>query len=147
MTTYPVLVPEALCRFSPGFQPGDCAEPNHVNDHHRTTVTMPQLGESVTEGMVGNWLKEVGERIEKYDPLCEVTTDKVNSEIPSPVSGVLVEILVDPDDGAGRCRDLRHRRGRRVGRSRDGSRQSAVGSCWLMTENGKRKTGQQAKWL
>src|SRR5215212_5398578 len=72
-----------------------------------TTVTMPQLGESVTEGMVGNWLKEVGERIEKYDPLCEVTTDKVNSEIPSPVSGVLVEVLADPETtvpvGAGIC--------------------------------------------
>src|SRR5215213_9798295 len=72
-----------------------------------TTVTIPQLGESVTEGMVGNWLKEVGERIEKYDPLCEVSTDKVNSEIPSPVSGVLVEILVDPETtvpvGAGIC--------------------------------------------
>lgn len=73
-----------------------------------TTVTMPQLGESVTEGMVGNWLKQVGDRVEKYDPLCEVTTDKVNSEIPSPVAGVLVEILAEPETtvpvGAGICR-------------------------------------------
>lgn len=73
-----------------------------------TTISMPQLGESVTEGMVGNWLKQVGERVEKYDPLCEVTTDKVNSEIPSPVSGVLVEILVEPETtvpvGTGICR-------------------------------------------
>src|SRR3954449_5752103 len=73
-----------------------------------TTITMPQLGESVTEGMVGNWLKAVGDLIEKYEPLVEVTTDKVNSEIPSPVSGVLVEILVDPETtvpvGAGICR-------------------------------------------
>jgi 2-oxoisovalerate dehydrogenase E2 component (dihydrolipoyl transacylase) len=73
-----------------------------------TIITMPQLGESVTEGMVGNWLKEVGERVEKYDPLCEVTTDKVNSEIPSPVAGVLVEILVEPETtvpvGTGICR-------------------------------------------
>ncbi|MCC6791930.1 MAG: hypothetical protein IT336_09600, partial [Thermomicrobiales bacterium] len=69
---------------------------------------MPQLGESVTEGMVGNWLKQVGERVEKYEPLCEVTTDKVNSEIPSPVAGVLVEILVEPETtvpvGTGICR-------------------------------------------
>jgi 2-oxoisovalerate dehydrogenase E2 component (dihydrolipoyl transacylase) len=73
-----------------------------------TTISMPQLGESVTEGMVGNWLKQVGERVEKYDQLCEVTTDKVNSEIPSPVAGVLVEILVEPETtvpvGAGICR-------------------------------------------
>lgn len=73
-----------------------------------TTVVMPQLGESVTEGMVGNWLKQVGERIEKYEPLCEVTTDKVNAEIPAPVAGVLVEILVEPDTtvpvGTGICR-------------------------------------------
>jgi 2-oxoisovalerate dehydrogenase E2 component (dihydrolipoyl transacylase) len=73
-----------------------------------TTIAMPQLGESVTEGMVGNWLKQVGERVEKYEPLCEVTTDKVNSEIPSPVAGVLVEILVDPETtvpvGTGICR-------------------------------------------
>src|SRR5215211_4550861 len=72
-----------------------------------TTITMPQLGESVTEGMVGNWLKQVGDAIEKYEPLCEVTTDKVNSEIPSPVAGVLVEILVDSETtvpvGAGIC--------------------------------------------
>jgi 2-oxoisovalerate dehydrogenase E2 component (dihydrolipoyl transacylase) len=73
-----------------------------------TTIAMPQLGESVTEGTVGNWLKQVGERVEKYEPLCEVTTDKVNSEIPSPVAGVLAEILVEPETtvpvGAGICR-------------------------------------------
>ncbi|HET8522158.1 MAG TPA: biotin/lipoyl-containing protein, partial [Thermomicrobiales bacterium] len=61
-----------------------------------TTVTMPQLGESVTEGTIGEWLKRVGERIEKYEPLVEVETDKVNSEIPAPVSGTLVELLVEP---------------------------------------------------
>ena len=48
---------------------------------------MPQLGESVTEGTIGNWLKQVGDRIEKYEPLVEVDTDKVNAEIPSPVAG------------------------------------------------------------
>jgi 2-oxoisovalerate dehydrogenase E2 component (dihydrolipoyl transacylase) len=73
-----------------------------------TTITMPQLGESVTEGTIGTWLKQVGDRIEKYDPLVEVETDKVSSEIPSPVAGVLVEILIDPETtvpiGTGLCR-------------------------------------------
>lgn len=56
------------------------------------TVAMPHLGESVTEGMIGRWLKQPGERVEKYEPLVEVTTDKVNTEMPSPVAGVLQEI-------------------------------------------------------
>lgn len=60
-----------------------------------TTVTMPQLGESVVEGTIGAWLKAVGDRVEKYEPLVEVITDKVNTEIPSPVSGVVKEILVE----------------------------------------------------
>ncbi|OUM98608.1 MAG: branched-chain alpha-keto acid dehydrogenase subunit E2 [Firmicutes bacterium ZCTH02-B6] len=60
-----------------------------------TTVTMPQLGESVVEGTIGAWLKAVGDRVEKYEPLVEVITDKVNTEIPSPVSGVVQEILVE----------------------------------------------------
>ncbi|MDQ3045014.1 MAG: 2-oxo acid dehydrogenase subunit E2, partial [Chloroflexota bacterium] len=61
-----------------------------------STVTMPQLGESVTEGTVGEWLKQIGDRVDKYDPLVEVVTDKVSAEVPSPFSGVLVEILVEP---------------------------------------------------
>ncbi|HEX5503756.1 MAG TPA: dihydrolipoamide acetyltransferase family protein [Thermomicrobiales bacterium] len=55
-------------------------------------VAMPQLGESVTEGTIGRWLKQPGEAVEKYEPLVEVTTDKVNAEIPSPYAGVLEEI-------------------------------------------------------
>jgi len=73
-----------------------------------TTITMPQLGESVTEGTIGTWLKQVGDRVEKYEPLVEVETDKVSSEIPSPVAGVLVEILIEPETtvpiGTGLCR-------------------------------------------
>lgn len=61
-----------------------------------TTITMPQLGESVTEGTIGAWLKEIGDHIDKYDPLVEVETDKANAELPAPVPGVLVEILVEP---------------------------------------------------
>ncbi len=54
---------------------------------------MPQLGESVTEGTIGRWLKQVGDQVEKYEPIVEVTTDKVNAEVPSPFAGVLTEIL------------------------------------------------------
>jgi 2-oxoglutarate dehydrogenase E2 component (dihydrolipoamide succinyltransferase) len=55
---------------------------------------MPQLGESVTEGTIGKWLKQPGDKVAKYEPLVEVITDKVNSEIPSTVEGVLLDIRV-----------------------------------------------------
>ncbi len=58
-------------------------------------VTMPQLGESVAEGTIGRWLKQVGDRVTKYEPIVEVITDKVNAEVPSPFEGVLSEILVE----------------------------------------------------
>ncbi|MHB8507681.1 MAG: dihydrolipoamide acetyltransferase family protein [Candidatus Dormibacteria bacterium] len=60
----------------------------------KTTVYMPQLGESVTEGQVSKWLKQPGDKVEKYEALLEVITDKVNAEVPSPVDGVLAEINV-----------------------------------------------------
>jgi 2-oxoisovalerate dehydrogenase E2 component (dihydrolipoyl transacylase) len=59
-----------------------------------TTITMPQLGETVTEGTVERWLKKAGEQVEKYEAFVEVSTDKVNSEVPAPVTGTLREILV-----------------------------------------------------
>ncbi len=58
------------------------------------TVQMPQLGESVTEGTIGQWLKKPGDAIEEYESLVEVTTDKVNAEVPSPAGGVVKRILV-----------------------------------------------------
>ena len=61
-------------------------------------VTMPALGESVTEGTVTRWLKNVGDTVEVDEPLLEVSTDKVDTEIPSPVAGVLQEILAEEDD-------------------------------------------------
>src|SRR5712671_1645478 len=61
-------------------------------------VTMPKLGETVTEGTLGRWLKSVGEPVAFDDPLFEVSTDKVDSEIPSQYEGVLLEILVQPGD-------------------------------------------------
>jgi 2-oxoisovalerate dehydrogenase E2 component (dihydrolipoyl transacylase) len=56
-------------------------------------VTMPQLGESVAEGTIGKWLKNVGDHVDKYEPIVEVITDKVNAEVPSPFEGILTEIL------------------------------------------------------
>jgi pyruvate dehydrogenase E2 component (dihydrolipoamide acetyltransferase) len=61
-------------------------------------VSMPQLGESVTEGTVTRWLKKEGERVETDEPLLEVSTDKVDTEIPSPASGILRGIAVDEDE-------------------------------------------------
>ena len=61
-------------------------------------VTMPELGESVTEGTITQWLKSVGDKVEVDEPLLEVSTDKVDTEIPSPVAGTLVEILANEDD-------------------------------------------------
>jgi 2-oxoisovalerate dehydrogenase E2 component (dihydrolipoyl transacylase) len=58
-------------------------------------VTMPQLGESVAEGTIGKWLKQPGDHVDKYEPLLEVITDKVNAEVPSPFEGVLREILAE----------------------------------------------------
>ena len=57
-------------------------------------ITMPQLGESVTEGTITKWFKQVGERVEMDEPLFEVSTDKVDSEVPSPSAGVVAEIKV-----------------------------------------------------
>ena len=63
-----------------------------------TDVEMPELGESVTEGTITQWLKSVGDTVEVDEPLLEVSTDKVDTEIPSPVAGTLVEILAEEDD-------------------------------------------------
>ncbi|WP_433876692.1 2-oxoglutarate dehydrogenase, E2 component, dihydrolipoamide succinyltransferase [Sinomonas atrocyanea] len=64
------------------------------------SVNLPALGESVTEGTVTRWLKQVGDRVEIDEPLVEVSTDKVDTEIPSPVAGVLEQILVAEDETA-----------------------------------------------
>ncbi len=92
------------------------------------TVSMPQLGESVTEGTVTRWLKKEGERVEADEPLLEVSTDKVDTEIPSPASGILrgitvaedetvavgaqLAIIDDAGDGAGAVPDGQAQRGR-----------------------------------
>ena len=61
-------------------------------------IKMPKLGESVTEGTLGKWLKQVGDYVQKYEPLVEVVTDKVNAEIPSDFEGTLTEILVKENE-------------------------------------------------
>ncbi|MDX2585342.1 2-oxoglutarate dehydrogenase, E2 component, dihydrolipoamide succinyltransferase, partial [Streptomyces sp. WI04-05A] len=65
-----------------------------------TDVVLPALGESVTEGTVTRWLKSVGEEVAEDEPLLEVSTDKVDTEIPAPVAGVLLEIVVGEDETA-----------------------------------------------
>jgi 2-oxoglutarate dehydrogenase E2 component (dihydrolipoamide succinyltransferase) len=64
----------------------------------KTEVVMPQMGESVAEGTVTKWLKQVGDKVERDEPLFELTTDKVDADVPSPVEGVLVEIRAEPGD-------------------------------------------------
>src|SRR5881394_4079223 len=59
-----------------------------------TDVVMPQMGESIVEGTITKWLKKKGERIERDEPLFEISTDKIDSEIPSPAAGVVQDILV-----------------------------------------------------
>ena len=74
-----------------------------------TPVPLPALGESVTEGTVSRWLKRVGDTVALDEPLVEVSTDKVDTEIPSPAAGVVLEILV-PEDGTAQIfmrKDLR----------------------------------------
>ena len=62
-----------------------------------TKIIMPQLGESVVEGTVTRWLRKEGETIAEFESLLEVTTDKVETEIPSPASGTVLKILVPED--------------------------------------------------
>src|ERR671915_1749970 len=61
-----------------------------------TTIKMPQLGESVTEGTIERWVVKEGDTVEQYDPLFEVVTDKVNAEVPAEIAGTIAKILV-PD--------------------------------------------------
>ncbi|GAB4007420.1 2-oxoglutarate dehydrogenase, E2 component, dihydrolipoamide succinyltransferase [Glycomyces albus] len=65
-----------------------------------TEVTLPELGESVTEGTVTAWLKQIGDSVEVDEPLLEISTDKVDTEIPSPAAGTLLEIKVNEDETA-----------------------------------------------
>src|SRR5436190_23126209 len=61
-----------------------------------TEVVMPQMGESIAEGTLVKWLKNVGDKVERDEPLFEISTDKVDAEIPSPSAGTLLEVIVQP---------------------------------------------------
>src|SRR5438094_878366 len=89
------------------------------------TLTMPEVGETVTEGTIERWLKKPGDKVEKYEPIVEINTDKVNVELPCPVSGTLTEILaqegatipVGGDRGPARAGYARRTRRRRRDRA------------------------------
>jgi len=61
----------------------------------RIEVPMPQMGESIAEGTVSKWLKQVGDTVERDEPILEISTDKVDAEIPAPSAGILVEVVVE----------------------------------------------------
>jgi 2-oxoglutarate dehydrogenase E2 component (dihydrolipoamide succinyltransferase) len=93
--------PEASQESAPGEQPEQQAaraESAPAGGGEGTEVTLPALGESVTEGTVTRWLKQVGDTVEVDEALLEVSTDKVDTEIPSPVAGTVQQILVNEDD-------------------------------------------------
>src|SRR3954447_8263809 len=60
----------------------------------RVDIIMPQMGESIAEGTLSKWLKKVGDEVKRDEPIFEISTDKVDAEIPSPVAGVLAEVIV-----------------------------------------------------
>jgi 2-oxoglutarate dehydrogenase E2 component (dihydrolipoamide succinyltransferase) len=84
----------------PAAEPEPAPAASGGGDGARTPVNLPALGESVTEGTVTRWLKQVGDSVEVDEPLLEVSTDKVDTEIPSPVAGTLLEITVGEDETA-----------------------------------------------
>jgi pyruvate dehydrogenase E2 component (dihydrolipoyllysine-residue acetyltransferase) len=83
---------------SGGDEPAPAPKAKATSTGSGQAVRMPELGESVTEGTVTRWLKQVGDQVEVDEPLLEVSTDKVDTEIPSPVAGTLLEITADEDE-------------------------------------------------
>src|ERR1019366_8827930 len=84
-------VPRFIIRLEPGAQ---LSTESRREGSMPTDVVMPQMGESIVEGTITKWLKKAGDRGEKDEPLFEISTDKVDAEIPSPVAGILSEIKV-----------------------------------------------------
>ena len=87
----PAILTAAATATAPASDISGSATANSANS---TEVVMPQMGESITEGTVSKWLKAVGDKIEKDEPLLEISTDKVDAEVPSPVGGTLLAINV-----------------------------------------------------
>src|SRR5690349_21295224 len=97
--TEPSAAPAETAAPEPAAQePAAPSAPAPAASGSATTVVMPELGESVTEGTVTRWLKKVGDSVGVDEPLVEVSTDKVDTEIPSPVAGTLLEITAEEDD-------------------------------------------------
>jgi pyruvate dehydrogenase E2 component (dihydrolipoamide acetyltransferase) len=82
----------------PDAEPAPQAGSGSTGGGSGTSITMPELGESVTEGTVTRWLKQVGDTVEVDEPILEVSTDKVDTEIPSPIGGTLLEIIAAEDE-------------------------------------------------
>jgi pyruvate dehydrogenase E2 component (dihydrolipoamide acetyltransferase) len=89
---------EAAVSDQPNGSAAEPAEPTERSKAVATEVTLPQLGESVTEGTITNWLASVGDTVEADQPLFELSSDKIDTEVPAPTSGVLKEIKVDVDE-------------------------------------------------
>ncbi|MFD8608203.1 2-oxoglutarate dehydrogenase, E2 component, dihydrolipoamide succinyltransferase [Streptomyces sp. NPDC059631] len=96
----PAPAPVAEAPAAPAPAPAAQAPAAPAGGAEGTDVVLPALGESVTEGTVTRWLKSVGDSVEADEPLLEVSTDKVDTEIPAPTSGVLLEIVVGEDETA-----------------------------------------------
>jgi len=94
-----------------------------------TKIMMPQLGESVVDGTVGEWLKQVGDTVEEFEPIVRVSTDKVDTEIPAPADGVLLEIYIAEGEtvDAGVILGVIGQEGESTGGDSGGSRQAANG--------------------
>ncbi|TNC23872.1 biotin/lipoyl-containing protein, partial [Amycolatopsis alkalitolerans] len=90
--------PQATPEPAPAAQAPAPAQPAPSGSAQGTPVTLPELGESVTEGTVTRWLKQVGDTVAVDEPLLEISTDKVDTEVPSPVAGTLLEISVNEDE-------------------------------------------------
>ncbi|MER7839228.1 2-oxoglutarate dehydrogenase, E2 component, dihydrolipoamide succinyltransferase [Streptomyces sp. NPDC096040] len=99
-TAAPAPAPVAEAPAAPAPAPAAEAPAAPAGGASGTDVVLPALGESVTEGTVTRWLKSVGEEVAEDEPLLEVSTDKVDTEIPAPVAGVLLEIVVGEDETA-----------------------------------------------
>ncbi|MCW5954189.1 MAG: 2-oxoglutarate dehydrogenase, E2 component, dihydrolipoamide succinyltransferase, partial [Propionibacteriaceae bacterium] len=93
----PAAEPEATPAPEPEPAAAPTPEPAAPASSDAVDVSLPQLGESVTEGTISRWLKRVGDTVEVDEPLVEVSTDKVDTEIPSPAAGTVLEILVAED--------------------------------------------------